>query len=243
MDQACRDCLQQIFQTAAPMLEAMPDALEARNGAIRVAEQPERSVSFQDVLQRHGRTVVGEGAMVQDQTNLNVERGPAAHFAEVEVDKETGKVRILRYVAAHDVGQPLNLTIVENQIEGGSIQGLALALSEQLHFDARTGWCLSANFLDLKPPTALDVDPRVVEAVVVQNKGRGQALRCQGHGGEPLPSGDGSGRQCHFQCDRAAPAGAALQPSVYPGGLEPNCLILAGQEEPWTTSATAGRRP
>ena len=189
VDQACRDCLQQIFQTAAPMLEAMPDALEARNGAIRVAEQPERSVSFQDVLQRHGRTVVGEGAMVQDQTNLNVERGPAAHFAEVEVDKETGKVRILRYVAAHDVGQPLNLTIVENQIEGGSIQGLALALSEQLHFDARTGWCLSANFLDLKPPTALDVDPRVVEAVVVQNKGEDKPFGAKGMGENPCHPG------------------------------------------------------
>ena len=106
VDQACRDCLRQIFQTAAPTLEATPDELEARDGAIRVAGQPDRSMPFRDVLQRHGRTVVGEGAMVQDQTNPNVERGPAAHFAEVEVDKETGKVRILRYVPPTTSGSP-----------------------------------------------------------------------------------------------------------------------------------------
>ena len=189
VDQACRDCLRQIFQTAAPTLEATPDELEARDGAIRVAGQPDRSMPFRDVLQRHGRTVVGEGAMVQDQTNPNVERGPAAHFAEVEVDKETGKVRILRYVAAHDVGQPLNRTIVENQIEGGSIQGLALALGEQLHFDPQTGWCLSANFLDLKPPTALDVDPRVVEAVIVENRGADKPFGAKGMGENPCHPG------------------------------------------------------
>jgi len=189
VDQACRDCLRQIFQTAAPMLEAPADALEARDGMIRVTGQPERSVPLRDVLQRHDRTVVGEGAMVQDQTKLDVERGPAAHFVEVEVDRETGKIRILRYVAAHDVGQPLNLTIVENQIEGGSIQGLALALGEQLHFDQRTGGCLSPNFLDLKPPTMLDVDPRVVEAVVVENKGEDKPFGAKGMGENPCHPG------------------------------------------------------
>jgi CO/xanthine dehydrogenase Mo-binding subunit len=102
---------------------------------------------------------------------MNVERTTAAHFVEVEVDKETGKIRLLRYISAHDVGRPINVTIVENQIEGGTIQGLALTQAEELRFDPRTGGCLNASFLDLKPPTGLDFDPRVIEAVIIPNEG------------------------------------------------------------------------
>lgn len=186
---AARDCLRQILETAALMLKATLDELEAADELIRVKGQPARSVPLGRVMERRGGAVVGEGSVVQDQTSPTVDRGPAAHFAEVEVDKETGKVRILRYIAAHDVGQPLNLTVVENQLEGGVIQGLALALGEELHFDRQTGWGLSPNFLDLKPPTMLDVDPRVIEAVAVENKAEQGPFGAKGLGENPCHPG------------------------------------------------------
>ena len=187
---AARDALQQILAAAGPMLNnAAPGDLEMRDGVIRVKAQPDRSVTLSAVMQRRGRSVAAEGNTVQPQTGTNVERTSGAHFAEVEVDKETGKVRILRYVAAHDVGRPMNLTIVENQIEGGAIQGLALTQAEELRFDRRTGGCLNASFLDLKPPTALDFDPRVIEAIVVQNEGELGPFGAKGLGENPCHPG------------------------------------------------------
>jgi CO/xanthine dehydrogenase Mo-binding subunit len=120
---------------------------------------------------------------------MDVERTTAAHYAEVEVDRETGKVRILRYIAAHDVGRPINVTVVENQLEGGSIQGLALTQGEEMRFDKVTGGCLTGSFLDLKPPTMLDFDPRLIEAVIVPNEGVQGPYGAKGLGENPCHPG------------------------------------------------------
>jgi xanthine dehydrogenase molybdenum-binding subunit len=187
---AARDALRQILAAAGPMLDnAAPADLEMRDGVIRVKAQPDRKVTLSALMQRRGRSVVGEGNTLQPQTGTDVERTSGAHFVEVEVDKETGKVHILRYVAAHDVGRPMNLTIVENQIEGGTIQGLALTQGEELRFDKRSGGCLNASFVDLKPPTALDFDPRVIEAVVVPNEGGQGPFGAKGLGENPCHPG------------------------------------------------------
>ena len=190
VDAAARECLKQILESAGPLLDnAGPDDLEMLDGVIRVKAQPARSVTLADVMQRRGRSAVGIGNTVMPQTGIDVERTSAAHFVEVEVDRETGKVRILRYVAAHDVGRPVNVTIVENQIEGGTIQGLALTQGEEMRFDPRTGACLTASFVDLKPPTMLDFDPRVIEAVIVPNEGSVGPYGAKGLGENPCHPG------------------------------------------------------
>ena len=141
------------------------------------------------VMQRRGRSVIGDGGTTASQTAVDVERTSAAHFVEVEVDKETGKVRVLRYISAHDVGRPINVTVVENQIEGGTIQGLALTQGEELRFDPRTGGCLTGSFVDLKPPTAMDFDPRVIEAVIIPNEGVTGPFGGKGLGENPCHPG------------------------------------------------------
>jgi xanthine dehydrogenase molybdenum-binding subunit len=186
---AARDCLEQIVATAAPMLKAAAGDLELRDGAVRVRTDASRSLPLREVMQRRGRSVVGDGSVAQSQAEMNVERAAGAHFVEVEVDRETGKIRILRYISAHDVGQPINLTVVENQIEGGTIQGLALTQAEELRFDPRNGRCLNANFLDLKPPTMLDFDARVIEPIVVQNVGEQGPYGAKGLGENPCHAG------------------------------------------------------
>lgn len=190
VEAASRECLQQILAAAGPLLDnAAPADLEMRDAVIRVKAQPARTVKLAEVMLRRGRSAVGTGSTTAPQTGVDVERTTAAHFVEVEVDRETGKVRVLRYIAAHDVGRPINITVVENQLEGGSIQGLALTQGEEMRFDARTGGCLTGSFLDLKPPTMLDFDPRVIETIIVPNEGAAGPYGAKGLGENPCHPG------------------------------------------------------
>jgi xanthine dehydrogenase molybdenum-binding subunit len=226
VEAAARECLKQILESAGPLLDnAGPDALEMQDSVIRVKGQPARAVKLAEVMQRRGRSAVGIGNTVMPQTGIEVERTSAAHFVEVEVDRETGKVTILRYVAAHDVGRPVNVTIVENQIEGGTIQGLALTQGEEMRFDRRTGACLTGSFVDLKPPTMLDFDPRVIEAVIVPNEGSVGPYGAKGLGENP----------CH-------PGMAAVANAIY------NAIGIRLREVPFTRAVilralSAGRPP
>jgi xanthine dehydrogenase molybdenum-binding subunit len=189
VEAAARDALRQILATAAPLLKATAEELELVDGAVRVTAEPARTMSLEQVMTRRGRSVIGDGSIAQGQQGTNVERTTAAHFAEVEVDTETGRVTVLKYVSVHDVGRPINVTIVENQIEGGTIQGLALTRSEEMRFDPRTGRTLNANFLDLMPPTMMDFDPRVIEAVIVPNEGQAGPFGGKGLGENPCHPG------------------------------------------------------
>lgn len=80
----------------------------------------------------------------------------AAHFAEVEVDKETGDIEIIKYVAAHDVGRAIHPDIVEGQIEGATAQGIGYTLSEYMTFDDN-GKLINDNFTNFKVPRAMDI--------------------------------------------------------------------------------------
>jgi xanthine dehydrogenase YagR molybdenum-binding subunit len=85
-----------------------------------------------------------------------------AQFAEVEVDRETGHVRVLRIVAAHDVGRVINPTLAESQLEGGILQGLGYALFEERVLDETSGLPLNPTTHDYKIPTLADTP--VIEA-------------------------------------------------------------------------------
>lgn len=91
----------------------------------------------------------------------------AAQVAEVEVDRETGQVRVHRVVTAHDVGTVINPLTHRGQVEGGFITGLGLALTEELVFDA--GRVVTAHLGDYKLPSAPDL-PRL-ETVLVESGG------------------------------------------------------------------------
>lgn len=90
----------------------------------------------------------------------------AAHAAEVEVDPATGKVTVLRYVAAHDLGRALNPTMAEGQISGAVVQGLGAALGEELIYEG--GRTVNPAFLSYALPRCGDV-PRV-ETILVEGE-------------------------------------------------------------------------
>lgn len=99
-------------------------------------------------------------------SSLNCPPAFAAHFAEVEVDTETGEVKLLNFVAAHDVGYAINPKLVEGQVEGCVCQGLGLTLFEDMHYDEK-GRLRNPNFTDYKVPRALDMPP--VRTIIVDS--------------------------------------------------------------------------
>ena len=91
--------------------------------------------------------------------------GFTTQFCDVEVDPETGKVTILRFVAAQDVGRAIHPSYVEGQIQGGVVQGIGWALNEEYIYDDQ-GRLSNAGFLDYRIPVASDSLP--VEAILVE---------------------------------------------------------------------------
>jgi len=91
--------------------------------------------------------------------------GFSTQFCDVEVDPETGKVTILRFVAAQDVGRAIHPAYVEGQIQGGVVQGIGWALNEEYIYNAK-GQLDNAGFLDYRCPVASDLP--MIEAVLVE---------------------------------------------------------------------------
>ncbi|GGJ18913.1 xanthine dehydrogenase family protein molybdopterin-binding subunit [Neoroseomonas lacus] len=104
------------------------------------------------------------GAQVQLNTT-GADPGYATHCVDVEVDVDLGIIRVLRYTAAQDVGRALHPSYVEGQIQGGVVQGIGWALSEEYLYD-KQGRVDNASFLDYRMPVCSDVP--MIEAVVVE---------------------------------------------------------------------------
>ncbi len=101
------------------------------------------------------------------QGKLHADFSVAAHRATVDVDPELGLVRVVRIDTAQDVGRALNPQSIVGQIEGGTMQGVGLAIMEELVMEE--GRVLNGNFTDYLLPTFLDAPP--VEAVIVEQPG------------------------------------------------------------------------
>lgn len=167
---AATDAKKQILGMAAEMLEANPADLDCEEGRIFVKGSPQKFLPFEEVAgaavyRRGGSPVLGKGTFIPaselaDATrygNISGTYAFGAQAAEVEVNEETGEVRVLQIAAAHDVGRPLNLSTAEGQIEGATVQGMGYALSEEVQYEK--GVMVTPSFLYYRIPTALDVPP------------------------------------------------------------------------------------
>jgi len=103
--------------------------------------------------------------------------GFATQFCDVEVDPETGKVKILRFVAAQDVGRAIHPSYVEGQIQGGVTQGIGWALNEEYIYDQR-GHMENPGFLDYRIPVASDLP--MIEPVMVEVPNPGHPYGAKG---------------------------------------------------------------
>ena len=139
---------------AAQELETAVEDIEFSAGAYRV-RGTDLKISFREGAKRS----VAEGESKLD-TMHGIAPGRAfptgAHVAEVEIDIETGKLSLDRYVAVDDCGVILSPALVEGQLHGGIVQGLGQVLGEYMRYDA-TGQVLTGSFMDYEMPRADDV--------------------------------------------------------------------------------------
>lgn len=150
---ACGELREQLSTHAACILECAPDELEFRDGKFRLRQDPNQQVSLRRAVARAGpgaTVTVHEDLPPPDDVTYT-----CAQIAEVEVDHETGKVRLLRLVTAHDVGTIINPVTHQGQIDGGAIMGCGQALMEELVLDG--GQVINASLGDYKLPTAADI--------------------------------------------------------------------------------------
>ena len=145
-----------ILDVAASTLKAAPGELELDGKFVSVVSSPERRMALSEVAQRAGAAPLEVEASVSPGSKDHIVNSFGAHFAEVEIDSETGEVRVLRYVAAHDSGRIINPNLAVNQVEGGVSQMLGFTLSEEMLTDGRNGATLSASYLERKSPTIME---------------------------------------------------------------------------------------
>jgi len=175
------------------MLEAPAEDLEMIDDEVRATDG--RTLPFRSLLTqcaRHGvpRSHLGVyHAPAGEPVDLNAGAGKVfpdytfgAHAAEVEVDTETGVVRVLKYTAAHDVGRAINPQSVEGQIQGGAVQGLGYALMEEVVVEE--GINMTTSFASYLIPSAADV-PDVEPIVVESGEGLGP-FNARGIGEPPI---------------------------------------------------------
>jgi xanthine dehydrogenase YagR molybdenum-binding subunit len=171
---AAEDARARLFEAAAQILDVPLEDLEARHSVIRVREGrpqsngPGSELTFAQVGEKlRNVMIIGQGSRGPnpDKTALFAF---GAQFVEVEVDVETGRVRVLRIVAAHDSGRIINPRLAESQLEGGILQGIGYALFEERILDESLGLPLNPTMHDYKIPTIADV-PRIDAFFVVSS--------------------------------------------------------------------------
>ena len=158
-------------------LDEDPNNLVIKDRMVYSVKEPEKKIALGKILrgahyEKNGTMIMAEYFYDPDNENLDREfKGNlsqtyayGAHGVEVEVDRETGKVKILNYVAAHDVGRALNPMLLEGQIYGAALMGVGYALTERLILEK--GEVMNPNFRDYKLLTAKDVIP--VEPVIIE---------------------------------------------------------------------------
>jgi xanthine dehydrogenase molybdenum-binding subunit len=150
----------QLFELVAPRLGVTPDRLTAADDRICVRDDPSKGLGFAEAcaLIGHGE-LRATGSRAPNPAGVEF-RVFGAHAVEVEVDTETGHVKIERFVSSHDIGQPINPKLVESQQFGAVVMGLGYALYEEPEIDRKTGVILNTDVHQYRTPTALET-PRI----------------------------------------------------------------------------------
>jgi xanthine dehydrogenase YagR molybdenum-binding subunit len=135
----------QVLALAAPLLGAKAEELDAANGKIFVAAQPSRAVTFQQAAAKMAGEVID--CVAERKRQYETFRGDLAgtQFAEVEVDTETGEVRVVKMASVNDCGFPMNTLTTESQVIGAMIQGASWALLENRILDRNVGTMVNPN--------------------------------------------------------------------------------------------------
>lgn len=167
---AAREAQQALREVAADEMEVAPEDLVVADGEVRVRGAPDRKMSVFDVALaahfKYGKTISGRGIFLKPKSAVDPETGAcdpdsteahATTVADVEVDTETGMVRVLALNSAYEVGRQVNPKMVEGQIGGGAVMGIGATLMEAVFPYYPSLEHHAAGFGDYMTPTAADV--------------------------------------------------------------------------------------
>jgi CO/xanthine dehydrogenase Mo-binding subunit len=183
--QAAEKVVEQLKQRAAMIWDIPPDAVEWKDGKAYPAGANAggfEPLPLAEIALKSGRT----GGPISAEVSINAQgAGPgfATHICDVEVDRETGHVKILRYTAVQDVGRAIHPSYVEGQIQGGVTQGVGWALNEEYIYD-KDGRLENPGFLDYRCPVASDMP--MIEAVMVEVPNPRHPFGARGVGEVPI---------------------------------------------------------
>lgn len=159
---------EEILKAASELMETPPDQLILRQGGVTHGRL-QKKISFGEIVRAKGEPIVAEGHY------NNMAEGPESsnvtQVAEVEVDPETGEVKVRQIISAHDTGAVLNPMTHQGQIDGAVVMGMGYGKMEELRFD-ENGKIVTAHFGDYKIPTIRDI-PMLKTAVMQSNTGSG----------------------------------------------------------------------
>ncbi|MFW6159751.1 MAG: xanthine dehydrogenase family protein molybdopterin-binding subunit [Acidobacteriota bacterium] len=181
---AALQALEFLKKAAAQKMEVEPDKIMAEGDKFFSVPEPSRFVSFKELTGELRREKVFHGEYGGRPSEYAYNTF-GAHFAEVEADTETGRIKVLKVAAAHEIGRVINRQTAESQVIGGVIQGVSTALFEQRIMDEATGNLVNPNLSDYKIVTSRDVpdiDIIFVDMVdsrinIMGNKGLGEPPR------------------------------------------------------------------
>jgi len=183
---AAIDARNQIFDTVHRAFHYEKDSLYLEDERVKCTTDPDFELQLKDFVINgimvedgtfRGSPILGRGIFMPEYTSAfsDPETGqgghPNVHYTVgacavvLEVDKNTGKIGVLKAAEAMDAGKAINPKLVEQQIIGGFLQGLATVLYEDIRFD-ENGRLLNPNFADYKIPTTLDLPDEVVPIIV-----------------------------------------------------------------------------
>ncbi len=183
--QAAERTVDELKKRAAMIWEISPEAVEWKDGKAYPAGSNAGAFEPLDLATlalKAGRT----GGPIGAEVSLNAQgagAGFGCHIADVEVDRETGSVKIVRYTAVQDVGRAIHPSYVEGQVQGGAAQGIGWALNEEYIYDAN-GKMDNAGFLDYRCPVASDLP--MIEAVLVEVPNPRHPFGARGVGEVPI---------------------------------------------------------
>ena len=183
--QASEKVVEQLKARAAQTWDIPVEAVEWKDGQAFPAGTNAGAFPPLDlaaIALKQGRT----GGPINAEVSVNAQgagAGFGAHICDVAVDKETGRVEIIRYTAIQDVGKAIHPSYVEGQIQGGAAQGIGWALSEEYIYNDK-GLMENPGFLDYRCPVASDVP--MIEAVLVEVPNPRHPFGARGVGEVPI---------------------------------------------------------
>ena len=179
---AAADAREQLLGAAAGVLEVSQSELRVEGGRIVGTSATATIEEIFDQLKNY--TVIGRGSRFPNPSGAALNTF-GAQFVRLEVDVRTGEVFLEQIVAVHDIGRVLNPLTATSQVEGGIIQAIGFALTEQRVIDRVSGRVLNADLEEYKVPTVRDVPPIVVRFVDVPDR-RANNLGARGLGEPPM---------------------------------------------------------